>query len=90
MIFGLGCHLLSPSRPSPDVLPTLICCSVGGCGKVGKKNGAMEFPDGGTHNGTYDAVILEKGERSCTVGIYADITREDLKTPSGQNRLIIS
>ena len=39
----------------------------GDCGKVGKKNGAMECPNGGTYNGTYDAVILEKGERSRAV-----------------------
>ena len=25
---------------------------VGDCGKVGRKNGAMECPDGGAHNGT--------------------------------------
>ena len=31
------------------------------CDKVGRKNGAMECPNGGTHNGTYNAVILEKG-----------------------------
>ena len=49
--------------------------SVGDCGKVGKKNGAMECLDGGTHNGTYDAVILEKGERSRAVSSYADVTR---------------
>ena len=50
----------------------------------------MDCPDGGTHNGTYDAVILEKGERSQTVRSYADVTRKDVKTPLGQNRLIIS
>ena len=50
----------------------------------------MKCPDGGTHNGTYDAVILEKLERSWAVRIYADITREYLKTPLGKNRLIIS
>ena len=50
----------------------------------------MEFPDGGTHNSTYDAVILEKGERSRAIRSYADVTREDVKTPLGKNRLIIS
>ena len=25
---------------------------VGDCGKVGRENGSMECPDGGTHNGT--------------------------------------
>ena len=64
--------------------------SVGDFRKVGKKNGTMECTDGGTHNGTYDAVILEKGERSRAVRIYADVTREDAKTPLGKNRLIIS
>ena len=63
---------------------------VGYCGKVGSKNGAMECPNGGTHNGTYDDVILEKGERSQAVRIYTDVTREDVETPLGKNRLIIS
>ena len=49
----------------------------------------MECPDIGTHNGTYDAIISEKGERSWAVRSYADVTREDVKTPLGQNRLII-
>ena len=31
---------------------------------MGRENGAKECPDGGTHNGKHDAVILEKGERS--------------------------
>ena len=43
--------------------------SVGDCDKVGRKIGAKECPDGGTHNGTYNAVILEKGERSGYTGI---------------------
>ena len=50
----------------------------------------MQCPYVGTHNDTYDAVILEKGERSRVVSSYADVTREDVKTPLGQNRLIIS
>ena len=54
------------------------------------ENGAMESPDGGIHNGTDDAVILEKGERSQAVRSYAEVTREDVKTPLGKNRLIIS
>ena len=60
------------------------------CGKVGRENGAMECPYIRTHNGTYDAVILEKGERSWAVRRYADITRGDVKTPLGQNRIIMS
>ena len=67
-----------------------IIVPVGDCGKVGRENGAMECPDGGTHNGTHDAVILEKGERSRAVRSYAEVAREDVKTPFGQNRLIIS
>ena len=50
---------------------------------MGRENVPKDFPDGGTHNGTYDAVILEKGERSRAVRSYADVTREDLKTPLG-------
>ena len=50
----------------------------------------MDFLDIGTRNGTYDAVILEKGDRSWAVRSYADVTREDVKTPLGKNRLIIS
>ena len=34
---------------------------VGDCGKAGRENGSMECPDIGTYNGTYNAVILEKG-----------------------------
>ena len=64
--------------------------TVGDCGQIGSKNGAMECPNGGTNSGTYDAVILEKGERSQAVRSYADVTREDVKTPLGKNRLIIS
>ena len=48
---------------------------VGDCDKVGRGNGAKECPDGGTHNGMYDAVILEKGEKSRAVRSYADVTR---------------
>ena len=57
---------------------------------MGRKNGAKECPDGATHNGTYDAVILEKGERSRAVRSYAEVIREDVKTPLGKNGLIIS
>ena len=39
--------------------------------------------------GTYDAVKLEKGEKSWAVRIYAAVTREDVKTLLGKNRLII-
>ena len=37
----------------------------------------------------YDAVKLEKGEKSRAVRRYADVTREDVQTPLGQNRLVI-
>ena len=69
---------------------SLNCVVVGDCGKVGRNNGAMECPYGGTHNGTYNAVILEKGERSQAVRSYAAVNREYAKTPLGKNRLIIS
>ena len=49
----------------------------------------MECSNIGARKGTYDAVILEKGERSWAVRSYADVTREDMQTPLGQNRLII-
>ena len=50
----------------------------------------MECPDIGTPHGKYNAFILEKVERSREVRIYADVTKEDVKTSSGQNRLIFS
>ena len=62
---------------------------VGDCDKAGSKNSAKECPDRGTYNGTYDAIILEKEERSRLVRSYADVTREDVKNPLGKNRLII-
>ena len=59
------------------------------CGKTGRENGAMESPNIGVRGGTYDAVKLEKGEISRVVRSYADVTREDVQTPVGENRLII-
>ena len=50
----------------------------------------MECPDGGTQNGTYNAIILERVERSQVVRSYNDVSREYVKTPFGQNRLIIT
>ena len=44
----------------------------------------------GVRIGTYDAVKLDKGEKSRAVRSYVDVTREDVQTPLGQNRLIIS
>ena len=38
---------------------------------------------------TYDAVKLEKGYKSRAVRSYTDVTREEVQTPLGQNRLII-
>ena len=55
-----------------------------------RENVAKECPNGGTQNGMTNAVTLEKLERSRIVRIYSDITMEDVKTPLGQNRLIIS
>ena len=63
---------------------------VGYCGKLGRENGAMECPDERKHNRTYNSVILDKGEKSREVRSYADVTRENVETPLGQNRLIIS
>ena len=63
---------------------------VGDCDKTGRKNGAKECPNGGTHNSTYNAVIWEKGEISQAVRSYADVNRGDVETPLGENRLIIS
>ena len=57
---------------------------------MGRENGAKEFPDVGTHNGTHDSIIIEKVERLLVVKSYTDVTREEIKTPLGQNRLIIS
>ena len=62
----------------------------GDCGKVGRENGAIDCPDGGIHNCTYYTVILDKGDRSQAVRRYADITREDVKTPLGPNRPTVS
>ena len=63
--------------------------TVGDCGKAGRKNGATECSNIGARKGTYDAVKLEKGEKSQAVGIYSDIIREYVQTPLGKNRLII-
>ena len=51
---GITCKLHNETDPG---LPQEC---VGDCGKVGMEDGAKECPDGGTHNGMYDAVILEK------------------------------
>ena len=50
----------------------------------------MGCPDISTLKGAYDVVILDKGERSWEVRRYADVTRKDVKTLLGGNRLIIS
>ena len=57
---------------------------------MGRESFPNECPNGGTHNGTYNAITLERGERSQVVMSYAEVTREYGKTPLGQNRLIIS
>ena len=62
---------------------------VGDCGKTGRENGAMECSNFGVRRGTYNAVKLNKGEKSWAVRSYADVTREDVQTPLGKNRLII-
>ena len=58
-------------------------------GRVGRENGAMGCPDGGTTNSTYNAVIFKKVERSWAFRSYADVTRGYVKMPLGQNILII-
>ena len=63
--------------------------NVGSCGKTGRKNGAMEFSNIRVRRGTYDTVKLNKGEKSRAVRSYADVTREDMQMPLGQNKLII-
>ena len=50
----------------------------GYCGKTGRENGAMECPNIRLRGGTYDAVKLEKGEKSRAVRSYDDVTREDV------------
>ena len=62
---------------------------VGDCGKTGRENGAMECPNIRVRRGTYNTVKLEKGEIPRAVRSYADVIREDVQTPLGQNRLII-
>ena len=62
---------------------------VGDRGKTGRKNGAMECSNIGIRKGTYNAIKLEKGEKSRAVRSYSDVTREYVQTPLGQNRLII-
>ena len=63
--------------------------SVGDCSKTGRENDAMEFSNIGVRRGTYDAIKLEKGEKSRAVRSYAGVTREDVQTPLGQNKLVI-
>ena len=50
----------------------------------------MECSNIGARKGTYNAVKLEKGEKSWEVRSYDDVTRECVQTPLGQNRLIIT
>ena len=49
----------------------------------------MVFSNNGVRKCTYDAVKLEKGDKSWVVRSYADITREDVHTPLGKNKLTI-
>ena len=62
----------------------------GDCDEMKRENGAKKCPNGGTHTGRYDAIILDKGERSQAVKSYSDVTRGDVETPLGKNLLIIS
>ena len=63
---------------------------VGDCGKTERENGAMECSNIGVRKGTYDAVKLEKGEKSRAFRSYVDVTREDVQTPLGKNIFIIT
>ena len=49
----------------------------------------MDRSNIGVRRGTYDAVKLEKEDKSRAVRSYADVTREDVQTPLGKNTLII-
>ena len=49
----------------------------------------MECSNVGARKVTYHAAKLEKVEKSRAFRSYADVTREDVQTPLGQNRLII-
>ena len=68
----------------------IIITSGGDCGKTGRETGDMECSNIGVRRYTYDAIKLDKGEKSRAVRSYADVTREDVQTPLGQNRLIIT
>ena len=84
--FSFGCLLVAASilGSFPCLYFSLTKC-VGGCGNTGGGNGAMECPNIGVRGGTYNTVKLEKGEKSRAVRNYADVTREDVQTPLGQN-----
>ena len=72
---GITCKLYNKTDPrSPQE------CA-GDCGKTGRKNGAMECSNIGVRRGMYDAVKLEKGEKSRAVRSYTDVTREYVQTP---------
>ena len=49
----------------------------------------MKCSNIGARKVNYDALKLEKGEKSRAVRSYADITKEDVQMPLGKNRLII-
>ena len=49
----------------------------------------MECSNIRAHKVTYDAVKLKKGEKSREVRSYVGVTREDVQTQLGKNRLII-
>ena len=77
-------YLLEPKHLHACVL----WLSVGYCGKTGRENCDMECSNIGVCRGTYDAVKLKNGEKSRAVRSYADVTREDVQKPLGQNRII--
>ena len=68
---------------------TFFNMTVGDCGMTGRENGDIEYSNIRVCRGTYNAVKLEKGDKSRVVRNYSDVTREDVQTLLGQNRLII-
>ena len=67
---GISCKLYKET--DPRCLQEFVGCS----GKAGRENGAMECSNIGSRKGTYDAVKLDKGEKSRDVRSYFDVTSE--------------
>ena len=65
--------IVDKMKSNPDAFAD---ASVADCGKAGRENGAMECSNIGSRKGTYDAVKLDKGEKSRDVRSYFDVTSE--------------